>query len=253
MEIQISLRRVMMRVLLAAAAVLALNAPARAQFAAEFPPVQDPTAARMREGMMQSGQLEAMARGLNGWIRMPRRTPLRMAECPSSDIRWNAEDHAVEICYRMVTRLFGIAAGRDSVQQALGWAYIYMTLHGVAHGIIDEFNVPAGTDPEATVDELSALLIIAGREPRMAAAVLNGMSTLQRADTAWSSWAYATAHGLGPQRFQRVACLVYGADPEGHPALRQSGLVPADARQRCRTAAVRNAETWTRRLGRHLR
>ena len=128
-----------------------------------------------------------------------------------------------------------------------------MTLHGVAHGIISEFGVPAGTDPEATVDELSALLIIAGGGPQGAAFTLNGITSLQRADTRWGEWAYATEHRLGPERFRNVACLVYGASPEAFASLRQAELVPADARQRCRTAAVRNAETWTRRLGRYLR
>lgn len=240
---------------LAATAAAALATPLRAQagFVVEYPPVQDATAARMREALMGSGRLERLSRGLNGWIRMPRQVTLRPVECPSSDIRWNAEERAVELCYRMLTRLGGITAGQDSLSRALTDAHFFMTLHGVAHAIADELDLAVGPDPEAGIDELTVLLLMAGASREGAARTLQGIVTLQRADPRWGEWAYATAHGLQPARFQNVACLLYGANPNEFGAVRQAGLLAEGSQQRCRTAGVRMLDVWSRRLGRHLR
>ena len=157
-----------------AAAVLAGPLPAQS-FVAEYPPVQGSDAVYLREWLMETGRVERLASWLNGWIRMPRRVALRMVECPSSDIRWNRQEHAVEMCYRMITRLYGIAEGQDSLVEAATGAHYFVTLHGVAHGIIEELNLPVGADPEAAVDELSALLLIASsRNPENVAFVVGG-------------------------------------------------------------------------------
>lgn len=238
---------------LAAAAVLAIPLHAQqATFVVEYPPVQATDAVRSREWLMERGQVEVLASWLNRWIRMPRRVTLRMVECPSSDVRWNREEHAVDMCYRMITRLYGIAQGQDSLARAAGGAHLFVTLHGVAHAIIGELGLNVGADPEAAVDEMSALLLNAIRHPSTPVFVVGGITALHRADPGWGTWAYATEHGLAPERFQNVACLVYGTSPEHYAMLRSEGLTPPDA-QHCRAAAVRMAEVWTRRLGRYLR
>jgi hypothetical protein len=241
--------------MLAALAAVALAGPLRAQsFVAEYPPVQGSDATYLREWLIETGRVERLASWLNGWIRMPRRVTLRMVECPSSDIRWNREEHTVEMCYRMITRLYGIAEGQDSLVDAATGAHYFVTLHGVAHGIIDELSLPVGTDPEAAVDELSALLLIASsRNPENAAFVVGGVTALQAADAGWGNWVYARNHGLGPERFSNVACLIYGSNSERFVSLRTRGLVPEGTRQRCRAAALRSVDVWSRRLGRYLR
>lgn len=237
----------------AAVAVLAVPLPAQPRFVVEYPPVQDAAAARMRESLMASGRFERLSRGLNGWIRMPRQVTLRLVECASSDIRWNGEDHAVELCYRMLTRLGGITAGQDSLVRAVIDAHFFMTLHGVAHAIVDELDLAVGPEPESGIDELTALLLMAATDEDGSARILQGMVTLQRADPRWGEWAYATAHGLQPARFQNVACLVYGSNPDRFDGVRQAGLLASGSQQRCRTAGTRMLNVWSRRLGPYLR
>jgi hypothetical protein len=239
---------------LAAAAAAVLAAPLQAQsFVADYPEVQGTDAVHLRAWLIETRRVERLTSWLNAWIRMPRQVTLRMVECPSSDIRWNRQAHALEMCYRMITRLYGIAAENDSLVEAATGAHLFVTLHGVAHGIIDELNLPVGVDPEAAVDELSALLLIATRHWENPRFVVGGVTALQAADPGWGSWAYARNHGLTPERFRNVACLVYGTNSEGFASLRTSGLVPAGAQQRCRAAALRSADVWSRRLGRYLR
>jgi hypothetical protein len=244
--------RAAVRLALAVAAVLALTAPAGAQFVVEYAPTQDADAGHVREVMMQSGILGTLSESLNAFIRMPRRIPLRMMDCTSSDIRWNAEAHALELCYRMIIRMAGIAAEQDSLSGAVSWAHLYLTVHGTAHAIIDELDLPGGTDPEARVDELSAVLMMGTTPPVVSLRMLEGIHLLQQADTGWDSWAYATAHRLGPERFRNVACLLYGVN-DGYAGLRQAGLVAAGAQQRCRTASLRMVDTWSRRLNPYFR
>lgn len=245
-------RRAAVRLALAAAAVLALTAPAGAQFVVEYAPTQDADAGYVREVMMQGGNLGNLSESLNEFIRMPRRIPLRMMDCTSSDIRWNAEAHVLELCYRMLVRMAGIAAEQDSLWRAVSWAHLYLTVHGTAHAIIDELNLPAGTDPEARVDELSAVLMMGTAPPAVSLRMLEGINLLQQADPGWDSWAYATAHRLGPERFRNVACLLYGVN-DGYAGLRQAGLVAAGAQQRCRTASLRMVDVWSRRLSPYFR
>jgi hypothetical protein len=243
-----------LRPLMLAAAAAVLAGPVHGQsFVAEYPPVQGSDAVYLREWLIETGRVERLAAWLNGWIRMPRPVTLRMVECPSSDIRWNRQEHTVEMCYRMITRLYGIAEGQDSLVDAATGAHYFVTLHGVAHGIIDELSLSVGADPEAAVDELSALLLMASRNADNPAWVVGGVSALHAADPGWESWAYARNHALGPERFRNVACLVYGTNSERFASLRTRGLVPEGARQRCRAAALRSVDVWSRRLGRYLR
>jgi Putative metallopeptidase len=216
-------------ILAAAAAVLAAPLPAQTGFVVEYPPVQEASAARMRESLLASGRFERLSRGLNGWIRMSRQVTLRPVECTSSDIRWNGEDHAVELCYRMLTRLGGITAGKDSLVHAMINAHFFMTLHGVAHALVDELDLAVGPEPEAGIDELTALLLMAGAGEDGSVSILQGIVTLQRADPRWGEWAYATEHGLQPARFQNVACLVYGINPDRFDGCARRGCWPPAA------------------------
>lgn len=241
---------------LVGAAVITLAAPVRAQtgFVVEYPPVQSADAARDREWLMQTRQVDRLAQWLNAWIRMPRQVPLRLMECPSSDIRWNAGEHAVEICYRMITRIYALAGSDPALRRAVTGAHLYMVLHGVAHAIVDELDLPTPNGEEAAVDELTVLLIAHTPDESAPAFILGGISTLQRTDAGWGEWAYATAHGLTVDRFRSLACLVDGMNPwGGDEGLREAGLMDPAARQRCRTAALRVVEVYSRRLGRHLR
>ncbi|HEU0299265.1 MAG TPA: DUF4344 domain-containing metallopeptidase [Longimicrobium sp.] len=242
---------------LAGAAALAFAAPVRAQagFVVEYPPVQAAEDAHTRAWLMERGQMDRLAVWLNRWIRMPREVALRMVECPASDIRWNADERSVEICYRMITRIYGIAGSDADLRRAITGAHLYMVLHGVAHAIVDELNLPTPNGEEAAVDELAVLLIAHAREPGMSTStfVVGGITTLQRTDARWGEWAYATTHGLTAERFRNVACLVDGMNPWGDDELREAGLVEAASRQRCRAAALRVVDVWGRRLSRYLR
>jgi Putative metallopeptidase len=243
---------IMLRILVTAA-VVALAAPVRAQtgFVAEYPPVQSAEAARQREWLVGSRKVDMLAASLNRYIRMPRQVALRMVECTASDFRWNAQERAVEMCYRMLTRIYGIAAGDSILGRAADGAHLYLTLHGVAHAIVDELDLPTTDGEEAAVDDVLVLLVANMWDP-LPFYMVSGITTLQRADPRWNEWAYATAHGITAERLRNLACLVDGMR-DGDRGLRAAGLADPAAGRRCRTAALRLVDVYGRRLGRYLR
>jgi Putative metallopeptidase len=234
-------------VLLAAAPL-----PAQTGFVAEYPPVQDSEAALRREIAMSSRLLENLADEFNRSLRMPRRVALRMVECPSSDIRWNAEERALELCYRMAVRLEGLAERHEGLEDQIPGAYFYLMAHGLAHALVDELDLPVGRDPEVRAHEVTALLVALMRREESVLWVLRGISAFQRGDPGWGDWAHATQHRLGPEQVRELACMVYGMQPESFGGLRQAGFVAAGARERCQAAAMRISETPGRQLLRYL-
>jgi hypothetical protein len=217
---------------LVAAAVFAGSLRAQS-FVAEYPPVQGSEAIRQREWLMETGNVERLAGWLNRWIRMPRRVALRMVECPSSDIRWNRQEHAVEMCYRMITRLYGIAAEDDSLRRAAGGAQLFVTMHGVAHAIIGELGLPVGADPEVAVDELSALLLTAVPHHETPAWVVGGVTALQAADAGWANHgAPAGARALPERGVPGVRHRSRGVRVAPHQRTGASGRAAAVPRRR---------------------
>lgn len=243
------LRTVFCAALLGAAA-LSIPAGAQAGFVAEYPEVQSAEAARVRQWMMEHRQLEEFSRAMNGWLRMPRRIAVRMAECPASDVRWISEQRAVEICYRMGTRVYNLLSA-DTLQESFAPAMFFLQLHGVAHGVIDELDVQVGGREEQAVDEFMALLLM--RFDDASGTVLQGITTLQRADANWDQWDFAQAHGLTAARIQNVACLVYGINARAFEPMRRAGLFPASRASQCTTASQRLLSVWGTRLGNRLR
>ena len=244
-----TLRNVFCAALLCAAA---LSSPAGAQagFVAEYPEVQSAEAARVRQWMMEQRQLESFSLAMNQWLRMPRRIAVRMAECPTSDVRWVPEQRAVEICYRMGTRVSNLLAA-DTLREAFAPAMFFLQLHGVAHAVIDELDLQVGGREEQAVDELVALLLMRFYDP--SGAVLKGITTLQRADPNWDQWDFAGGHGLTTARIQNVACLVYGINTRAFEQIRRDGLFPASRASQCTTAGQRLLSVWGTRLGNRLK
>lgn len=243
------LRTALCAALLSAAAAAG---PARAQsgFYAEYPEVQDAQYAGVRASMMETRQLENFSRWMNQWLRMPRRVALRMAECPTSDVRWAPDQRAVEICYRTGTRLAGLLQA-DTLHNAFAPAMWFLQLHAVAHAAIDELNLQVGPREEQAVDEFTALLLMRFG-PQGARDVLKGITTLQRADPSWAEWDFAESHGLTAARVQSIACMVYGMNTTHFAPVRQAGLIPAARVSTCSAAGQRVLGTWGSRLGNRL-
>lgn len=244
------IRTALCAALLGAAAAVVPAGAQQAGFHPEYPEVQDAQHASARAWLMEDGQLDRFAAWMNQWLRMPRRVALRMAECPTSDVRWAPEQRAVEICYRMGTRLGGLLQA-DTLQDSFAPAMWFLQLHGVAHATIDELNLSVGAREEQAVDEFTALMLMRSG-PEAARRLLKGIATLQRADAGWGEWDFAQSHGLTAARIENIACLVYGMNSTRFAPVRQAGLFPASRAAQCPAAGQRLLGTWGTRLGSRL-
>jgi hypothetical protein len=176
------------------------------------------------------------------WLSMPRPLTLRPMECPASDLRWVPEEATLQVCYRMLVRLAGVLSAADSTRSAWAPAVYYFLLHGMAHAIVDELDLPTPSGEERTVDEVMALMLIPAGGDR-ASTILLAVRTLQGADARWDTWEHARTHQLGPERLETVACLAYGANPSAFPEFRTPDCVKTP----CRRLSLQRARaaTWS--------
>ncbi|HEU0013551.1 MAG TPA: DUF4344 domain-containing metallopeptidase [Longimicrobium sp.] len=251
------------RLLSAAAALACLlaAAPVHAQapaapsrgFVAEYAPTDDADHASIRASMQEHGFLEQVATHWNHWVRLPRRVPLRMAECPESGVEYDAVETAVNACYRTIDRFQGLSRAEGDWAHA-GGAMIFMLAHAAAHAMGDVLALPQSARTEEGAHELTALLLAYSGRTRLDAVL--GLHRVMELDSTWAEWGYARRHALTPERLRGLACLVYGSVPPDfvqHLAgLRQAGLVSDERAPRCRPEYVRLIERWGVRLDRHF-
>lgn len=242
---------VVVRALLFAGVVL-VAVPGHAQFRAELAPATDAASLRLRQSSEQSQHMVRYAERLNRWVNLPRPVTIRMLECPTSDLRWVPADQVIEVCYRMAIRILSLMSQADSTVRMGGPAIEFLLFHGVAHAIVDELDLPTPAGEEQAVDELAALLLI-HTGPRFGTALVEGVTALQRTDPRWAEWEFATAHGLTAERFETIACIAYGANPQVFGLYREMGLVPAARAGSCAAAYRRVAAgALGRRLERYM-
>ncbi|HYW10613.1 MAG TPA: DUF4344 domain-containing metallopeptidase [Longimicrobium sp.] len=238
-------------VLLLLAAAAPRPGAAQQGWRVELGEAQDPESMNMRRFFEENRVFAGPQAGLNRWVRMPRPVALHATECATSDVRWVPERARLEICYRLLVRLTGLLNASDSTAAALTPSFYFFVLHGAAHAIVDELNLPTAAGEERAADEVLALMLVP-QGGRMSSLLLNGVRTLQRVDEGWSEWEHARTHELTPERIETIACLAYGANPSAFPEYRRSGLVPAARASGCAAAYQRVYNGLGQRLARHM-
>lgn len=232
-------------------AVAPLAAAAQTGFQVELTETQDPGSVRVRSWFQQTGSLNAMARTLNRWVRLPHPMTLRAADCPESDVRWVPEQRAVEVCYRMAVRVLGRLAENDSTRRAAGPAMAFLALHGAAHAIVDELDLATTGGEERAVREVMALVLVP-EGPETGSRVLASLRTLHGADPGWAEWKWAQTHELTPEHLEDIACLAYGSNPAVTRPYRDAELLAAARARGCAAEYQRLYNGLGRRISRHM-
>ena len=111
----------------------------------------------------------------------------------------------------------------DRVEFVLGNA-TFVALHELAHAVITDFEVPVLGNAEDAADTLAAVYLIRRDRADPASDFRYIRMLLMAADANRIFWnrgvernnmlAYLTSHPLSVQRAARIACLVYGSNPE---------------------------------------
>jgi Putative metallopeptidase len=227
--------------------LLAAAAPrlaAQEGFRVEYGEARDRESQQVRRYFEEHRVFDLLLRGLNGWVRMPRPIALRATGCAGGEVRWVPEQASVEVCYSLLPQLSDLLENEES---ALAPSFYFFVMHGAAHAIVDELELPAPDGEEQVADEVLALMLVP--QGRMGTELLVGVRTLQGA-AGWEQWEHPQAHGLTPDRIESIACVAYGANPARLAAYPESGLVPAARAEECEAAYRRVYSALGERLPR---
>jgi hypothetical protein len=239
--------------LVAFAAVLALSsAPAAAQgrWLASYPEVQDPVHVELRDVLQQDGMLEEMAASMNQAFRLPRDLTMELAECGTPAATYDARRTAIRICYELLTEL-----GNHEDEMATGElasfenAFAFILLHQVGHALIDVLQLQVGVPTEEAADQFVA--VMAGLAPGELDGLADGVAVLHDLELDWET-PETGATALDGRRWAKLACLLYGGDPETHEAMVEERHLTASRAKSCPGEYDDARAAWITLLEGHL-
>lgn len=192
---------------------------------------------------------------INRTYRLPRRLPLVYTEAGKINAWYSGSSHQITVSYDLVTflRKFYRAKNVPQPDEATRQTLAFILLHEFGHAIIHELSIPAVGREEDAADEFATLVAGSamgdgGRQAALTAAEWFGL--MGRSSTKLEKLEFWDEHSLNSQRFYKILCLLYGAQPQAtesivKPLVPYTRLMTASKRYRSRAA------NWKRLLSAH--
>jgi hypothetical protein len=142
------------------------------------------------------------------------------------------------------------------LDQVLSGAMTYVLYHETGHGVIDLLDLPVQGREETVADSFGTTLAIASGPNGQTIPLAAGELIAAHAKELQNPAAQAAArYDLPQQRYFDVQCLVYGSNPARNANLvgGEQGMIPPGQSQTCVYDYQREARSWQRLLGPHLR
>jgi len=213
----------------------------------------DPTPLRLALGKV----LDATLKGLNGVVKLPRDIPVRMGKCGRVNATYYPDSHSIVVCdefTELFHEMFSMYKDGDDVMRSTLGAMLFIFLHEMGHGLIDQFQLPSTGREEDAVDQLATLLLIAGGKDAVKVALdgAEGWLALKvtRGDDAEDYW---DEHSLDEQRFYNIVCLIFGSNPDEYTYMVLDGDLPRPRAVRCKDEYKKNYAAWDRLLTPYMR
>ena len=136
---------------------------------------------------------------------------------------------------------------------------IFALLHEMGHVIIRDFEVPLLGMEEDSADTLAALIMLSGGSAQASdaetekltralalAAVGNAMTWKSGLEQKEAEILFWDQHSLSVRRASRIACLIYGSNPQLYAWVADSARMPDRRRDNCEDefALARHAGVW---------
>lgn len=130
---------------------------------------------------------------------------------------------------------------------------IWVFYHEVGHALIDVLNLPVLGPEESSADTFAALMIDGLWEETAAVEIaINTARGFELYDADYKNRGFETlawdTHGLEMQRYYHLACLMYGADPEGRDHLIADLNLPDDRAGFCADEFLLASDGWRNAL-----
>ena len=242
----------------------AVNAPSGAasiadagDFALAYQPAEEPELAALVERIREAAVIEPEIDWLNQTFALPREVGVDWLECGEDNAFYDTETTTIELCYEMVSDFEArFEADGDDPEDAFWYAMdtaAFFFHHEVGHALVDLYALPITGREEDASDELAAITLIEGWEDgaltlmaAMDSFYLTGMEEEATGDA--EDLPFWDEHAFDLQRFYRIACLIYGSDPEEEAWLVEDGSVPEEQAEACVDEYAQKRVSWGRLL-----
>lgn len=189
-------------------------------------------------------------------IRLPRDIDVIFAECGVDNAFYDSETYQITMCYELFAGLGTAFASEDSSDEEVGNAVLgasfFIFLHEFGHALVHNLDLPVTGKEEDAVDDLATLILInAGKDGEVAAlhGLLHFASLAEQYESGSAEeLAFWDEHSLSAQRVFSVACLLYGADPEGYAELVGDDGLPEARAQNCPAEYAQKSRAWDKLL-----
>ncbi len=212
----------------------------------------------LADGMREAKVLEGLAEELNSLVALPGDVDLALEDCGEANAYYDEQTSKVAVCYELIELFAELFDKRFDVEneavEATVGATLFTLFHEVGHALVHELELPVTGKEEDAVDQLAALVLIAGGDEGRLMALDGAESFLlgQEAD-GFADLPFWDTHSLDEQRFYNIACLVYGADPDNHRELVKSGDLPEERAEGCAQEFEQIDGAWDKILEPHLK
>lgn len=240
--------------LLWALGVLPTSAAETPAFAVREPLQQAGAYADLAAQLKQGGPLAELAVRLNGKLRLPRQVRLRFAECGEPNAFYRPDLREVRVCFELLElfaeTLSGHVDDEDQLAEALSGTLQFVALHEVGHALVDVLSLPVTGREEDAVDQLSAWLLIDGKDG--STAVLSAAAAFQSIAEGGPA-DYSGQHALDEQRYYNMLCWLYGSAPQQQGYLITDWGLPTARAEGCAEEFRQIRQSWSRLLRDQLR
>lgn len=244
---------------LALAGVIAPGANAAPQqgFLVEPAALKTERYAELARDFARKDPLQALARELNGVLRVPKPIRLRYAECDEANAWYDPATRRITLCFELIEQIaedFGARLEDDmELAEAVTGASRFIVLHEAGHALVDVLALPITGREEDAVDQLSTWLLVGDDAGDNAVLSAAAAFSINGATRGVAEGDFAGEHSLDEQRFYNMVCWVYGHDPRQHADLIETASLPPARAAGCAEEYARLDASWRRLLQAQLR
>jgi Putative metallopeptidase len=199
---------------------------------------------------------ESAVSTLNEQISLPFDIYISFRNCGGPDAFYTEEDREITICHEIIAGYYVLLSetvkNETELQEAVGDAIMSLTLHEVAHALIDTLALPITGREEDAADQFSTLILIK-RFPRGERKVLNAarMYKILSNFEIHNKADYWDEHSFDAQRYYDTICLVYGHNPKEYAYLVERNILPEERSEICEQDFQRIERSWEQLLSQY--
>ncbi len=208
--------------------------------------IRDPTLRLLQGDWQRNRILENMAEQFSRRFSLSHPLKIGLGECGSPNAFYRSDAKIIVLCLDLITDLAARLSRdpstrnleRESVQNIIAGALVFIVFHEMGHAIIDLESIPVLGRNEDAADAISTYLIL--QEPGLAeSGVAGGIFFFSKPTSAvpgfFSQKHMSGEHALNPQRAVNLACAAYGKDPARFVWAMRAAQVSNERAGRCAT------------------